>query len=101
MGGNDSAFLAPERAVSAEALANEAINKAKTSASYSVEEIRGIVRSSDHQKQSDFLRKASPEQIGDALNSGLFDRFADDFSAEFMRTVDDISGIYGKNKANI
>jgi hypothetical protein len=98
--GSDQTALSPAKAPSAEALTKETIEKAKSAAGYSVEEMRNIIRSGDIQKQSDFLRKASPDEIGNALNSGLFDRFSDDFSAEFTRTVNDISEIHGKNKSN-
>lgn len=100
MGADDSAVLSRAKVPSAKDLAEEAIAKAKSSG-YSTEEMKSIIKGGDLQKQSDFLKHATPEEIGNALNHGLFDHFADDFSAEFMRTVDEISGIYGKNKMNI
>lgn len=66
-----------------------------------VGEIKGIVKSADYAKQSEFLAKASPKEIGHAFNNGLTDYAAEAFEPEFLQAADRAVSLYEKNVANV
>lgn len=66
-----------------------------------IAEIKAVLKRADYAEQSNFLSKASPDEISHALNHGFVDYAADAFEPDFLRSVTKMSDLRSANLANL